>query len=71
MLAIIATILGLSLAFSSMLLSWYILMPRKKKTQPGHNPELPTYGPDVGGRRGRAPTADGWGGLKTQKREMT
>jgi len=42
MLAIIATILGLSLAFSSMLLSWYILMPRKKKTQPGHNPELPT-----------------------------
>jgi len=29
MLAIIATIFGLSLAFSSMLLSWYVLMPRK------------------------------------------
>jgi len=29
MLALIATILGLSLAFSSMLLSWYVLMPRK------------------------------------------
>jgi hypothetical protein len=43
MLSIVATVLGLSLAFSSMLLSWYILMPRKKKKlQPsGHAPELP------------------------------
>jgi hypothetical protein len=32
MLSIIATIFGLGLAFSSMLLSWYILMPRKKKS---------------------------------------
>ena len=31
MLTIIATILGLALAFSSMLFSWAILMPRKKK----------------------------------------
>ena len=29
MLTIIATVLCLALAFSSMLLSWYILMPRK------------------------------------------
>ena len=30
MLSTVATILGISLAFSSMLLSWYILVPRKK-----------------------------------------
>ena len=30
MLPLIAAIFGLSLAFSSMLLSWYVLMPRKK-----------------------------------------
>ncbi len=29
MLTIIATVLCMALAFSSMLLSWYILMPRK------------------------------------------
>jgi len=29
MLNLIAAVLGLLLAFSSMLLSWYILMPRK------------------------------------------
>ena len=33
MLSTFATILGISLAFSSMLLSWYILMPLKKKNQ--------------------------------------
>jgi hypothetical protein len=38
----IAAIFGLSLAFSSMLLSWYILMPRgKKKLPPAHAPEMP------------------------------
>jgi hypothetical protein len=31
MLTLIATALCLALAFSSMLLSWYILMPRKKQ----------------------------------------
>jgi hypothetical protein len=31
MITIIAATLCLALAFSSMLLSWYILMPRKKK----------------------------------------
>jgi hypothetical protein len=44
MLSIIATVLGLSLAFSSMLLSWYILMPRRKKKLPSapvHATELP------------------------------
>ncbi len=42
MLRIVATVLGLSLAFSSMLLSWYILMPRKNKALPaGHSAELP------------------------------
>ncbi len=30
MLTIIATVCGLALAFSSMVLSWYILVPRKK-----------------------------------------
>jgi len=30
MLNTIAAILGITLAFSSMLLSWYILVPRKK-----------------------------------------
>jgi hypothetical protein len=43
-LSIIATVFGLSLAFSSMLLSWYILMPRNKKKlppAPGHAPEPP------------------------------
>ncbi len=28
--ATIAAVFGIALAFSSMLLSWYILMPRKK-----------------------------------------
>ncbi len=32
MITIIATILCLALAFSSMILSWFILMPRKKQT---------------------------------------
>jgi hypothetical protein len=31
MLNTIAATLGMALAFSSMVLSWYILMPRKKK----------------------------------------
>ncbi len=30
MITIIATVLCLALAFSSMVLSWFILMPRKK-----------------------------------------
>jgi hypothetical protein len=34
MLNIFAATFCLALAFSSMALSWYILMPRKKKTQP-------------------------------------
>jgi hypothetical protein len=33
MLNTIAATLGMALAFSSMVLSWYILMPRKKKAQ--------------------------------------
>ena len=33
MLNTVAAILGIALAFSSMLLSWYILMPLKKKSQ--------------------------------------
>jgi hypothetical protein len=44
MLSIIAAVFGLALAFSSMLLSWYILMPRKKKklpSAPAHAAELP------------------------------
>jgi len=32
MLNTIAATLGMALAFSSMLLSWFILMPRKKNT---------------------------------------
>jgi hypothetical protein len=32
MITIIATVFCLLLAFSSMVLSWYILMPRKKKS---------------------------------------
>jgi hypothetical protein len=31
MLNIIAAAFGIALAFSSMLLSWYVLMPRNKK----------------------------------------
>ena len=31
MLTIFATVCGLALAFSSMVLSWFILVPRKKK----------------------------------------
>ena len=31
MLNVVAASLGMALAFSSMLLSWYILMPRKKR----------------------------------------
>jgi hypothetical protein len=34
MLNTIAATLGMALAFSSMVLSWYILMPRKKKKAP-------------------------------------
>jgi hypothetical protein len=34
MLSSVAATLCLALAFSSMALSWYILMPRKKKTPP-------------------------------------
>jgi len=42
MLSTIAAIFGLSLAFSSMLLSWYILMPRRKTKLPAaHAAELP------------------------------
>jgi hypothetical protein len=36
MLNTIAATLGMALAFSSMLLSWFILMPRKKKSAPLH-----------------------------------
>jgi hypothetical protein len=36
MLNTIAATLGIALAFSSMLLSWYILMPRKKKKAQQH-----------------------------------
>jgi hypothetical protein len=36
MLNTIAATLGMALAFSSMLLSWFILMPRKKKSAPQH-----------------------------------
>src|ERR1035441_1380510 len=35
MLNTIAATLGMALAFSSMVLSWYILMPRKKKQEEG------------------------------------
>jgi len=34
MLNILAATLGMALAFSSMLLSWYVLMPRKKSQAP-------------------------------------
>lgn len=34
MLNTIAAVLGISLGFSSMLLSWYVLMPRKRQ---GHH----------------------------------
>ncbi len=30
MIGTIAAVLGIALAFSSMLLSWYVLMPRKR-----------------------------------------
>jgi hypothetical protein len=36
MLNTIAATLGMALAFSSMVLSWYILMPRKKKKAQQH-----------------------------------
>lgn len=36
MLNTIAATLGMALAFSSMLLSWFILMPRKKVKAPQH-----------------------------------
>ncbi len=35
MMAIIAGMLGVLLAFSSMLLSWYILIPHNKKSDGG------------------------------------
>ena len=44
MLAIVATTLGLSLAFSSMLLSWYILMPHNRKVRRGNPVVAPKKG---------------------------
>lgn len=35
MLQLIAAVFGLALAFSSMLLSWYVLMPRKGNKKGG------------------------------------
>lgn len=35
--ALIAGSLGILLAFSSMLLSWYILIPHEKKDEAGHH----------------------------------
>jgi hypothetical protein len=32
MLNTVAAVLGIALAFSSMVLSWYVLMPRKKRS---------------------------------------
>jgi hypothetical protein len=36
MLNTIAAVLGIALAFSSMVLSWYILMPKKRNEKRGH-----------------------------------